>query len=497
MNSFQKDGIKSAPPAAILLFGATGDLARRKLYPALYQLYKNKRLHPSWFVFGMARRSLDDDAYRALVAQALDQPDDAFLSRFYYQPLDVERPEDYEQLRRRLLASEASLGTEGHRLFYLSIGPDHFEALAHHLKESGLVDTPGFRRLVIEKPFGYDLSSAEAINRALCQVFQESEIFRIDHYLGKTMVQNIEVIRFANSIFEPIWNNRYIASIQVTASESIGVEERAGYYDRFGALRDMVQNHLLQMVAMVAMEPPSRLQTEAIRDEKVKVLNALRLLTGEDIDRSVVRGQYVRGTVDGEIRRAYREEEGVDPRSTTETYVAAKIYVDNFRFAHVPFFVRTGKRLRKKMTEIVVQFKDVPWNLYVKKNGRLEPNRLVIRIQPDEGIHLWLNTKMSGETLNIAPVDMEVSRFTGVGFNSPEAYELLLYDALIGDSTNFTRWDEVAASWTWIDPIAERFQEQGETGLQFYPAGSRGPERADMLLSQEGFRWWEGDLRNS
>ncbi|PTQ57618.1 MAG: Glucose-6-phosphate 1-dehydrogenase [Candidatus Carbobacillus altaicus] len=492
MESLNTSAQINAPQAAILLFGATGDLARRKLYPALYQLYRQKKLHPSFFVFGMARRPMDDETYRALVAESLENPDEQFLRHCYYQSLDVERLEDYERLQRRLLDLEASAGTAGNRLFYLSIAPDHFEPLAHHLKESGLVETAGFRRLVIEKPFGYDLPSAEKLNRALCQVFQESEIFRIDHYLGKTMVQNIEVIRFANSIFEPIWNNRYIAGIQVTASESIGVEERAGYYDRFGALRDMVQNHLLQMVAMVAMEPPSRLETEAIRDEKVKVLNALRVLSGAEIDHALVRGQYVRGIVDGEIRRAYREEDGVDPRSTTETYVAAKIYVDNFRFAHVPFFVRTGKRLRQKITEIVVQFKDVPWNLYVKKSGRLEPNRLIIRIQPDEGIHLWLNTKQGGDRLRIAPVDMEVSRFTGIGFNSPEAYELLLYDALIGDSTNFTRWDEVAASWAWIDPIAKRFKEKGEDGLKFYPAGSMGPELADLLLSKEGLHWWEG-----
>lgn len=487
-------------PAAIILFGATGDLARRKLYPALYSLFKEGLLHDRFAVVGIARSSLTDQAYHERVRDSIlkhsryplanQEEWERFAGHFTYLSLDIQDLSGFQTLKEKVARLEGQFSLEGNRIFYLSMAPDFFGPITRNLQASGLTENKGWKRLVIEKPFGHDLPSARRLNEEIRQVFTEEEIFRIDHYLGKEMVQNIEVIRFANSIFEPIWNNRYIANIQITSSETVGVEDRGGYYEKSGALLDMVQNHILQMVAMVAMEPPGRLTTEAIRDEKVKVLRALRRYEREAVLQNVVSGQYTEGEINGEQVTAYRKEPKVEIRSTTETFMAARLLVDNFRWAGVPFYIRTGKRMAVKSTEITVQFKDLPLNLYHQKSGELGPNLLTIHIQPDEGITLHLNAKRPGAAGGVLPIAMEVSKDSGIGYNSPEAYERLLYDILHGDTTNFTRWDEVAGAWEWIDPITQAIRENAHDVLQFYPAGSMGPSMAHQLPKRDGAYWW-------
>jgi glucose-6-phosphate 1-dehydrogenase len=488
------------PAAIIILFGATGDLAKRKLFPALYSLFKEGYITDRFAVVGVARSPYSDDQFRSNVHDSItefsrypnrnDQDLNQFLQHIYYYPLDISDQTGYTGLKTRLDQLDEQYHTTGNRIFYLSMAPEFFGTVTLNLKENGLTDTFGWKRVVIEKPFGHDLKSAEILNNQICQVFKEEEIYRIDHYLGKEMVQNIEVIRFANSLFEPVWNNRYIANIQITSSETVGVEDRGPYYEKSGALRDMVQNHMLQMVTMIAMEPPSRLKTEAIRDEKVKVMRSLRRFTPEEVAEHVVRGQYLAGEINGKTVQGYREEPRVNPNSTTETYVAAKLFIDNFRWAGVPFYIRTGKRMAVKSTEIIVQFKDVPMNLYFNKSGRLGPNLLVIHIQPDEGVTLQLNAKRSGTKGGIVPIAMEFCRGCEDGVNPPEAYERLLYDCMCGDSTNFTRWDEVATAWKFIDPISEAWVHDQSIPLATYAAGSMGPKEADQLLAKEGFHWW-------
>mgnify|MGYP001158018840 FL=1 len=498
MNATGQNG-HAAVDAVFLLFGATGDLAKRKLYPALYALWREGRLG-RFAVVGLARRPRTDEQFRddvyASIREFARYPADRdgafseFARRFSYRSLDVHDVEGFRELGRHVAGLEREFGIGGNRLFYLALAPELFGPVAKHLQGGGLLDSPGWRRLVIEKPFGYDLESAERLNREVREVFDEEQIFRIDHYLGKEMVQNIEVIRFANAFFEPLWNNRHIANVQITLSETIGVEDRGAYYDQAGALRDMGQNHMLQMVTMMAMEPPSRLEPEDIRDEKVKVLKALRLYAdAADVRSNVVRGQYTAGVVQGKPVRGYREEPNVHPASTTETYFAAKVMVDNFRWAGVPFYVRTGKRLPVKTTEVVVEFKNVPERVHFARKARLEPNLLVFRVNPMEGIYIKINAKQPGAEWSIVPVAMDFCQSCQVGLNTPEAYERLLYDAARGDSTYFTRWDEVALAWKFVDRIAAAWKE-GPEDLHFYPAGSWGPDAARELLARDGFRWW-------
>ena len=486
---------RQAPPHTFILFGATGDLAHRKLLPALYSLFVDKLLPDNFAVIGVARTEFDDNAFRQEVKSAVDKfarskIDEAtfteFVQRFFYSKLDANNPADFQKLKQRVEAVERQFDLPEQRIFYLAMAPDFFGQVVLNLKTSGLSEVGGWRRLIIEKPFGHDLQSAKVLNDELRQVFDEEEIYRIDHYLGKEMVQNIEVIRFANSIFEPLWNNRVIANVQITSSETVGVEDRASYYEKSGALRDMVQNHMLQMVMMVAMEPPSRLNMEAIRDEKVKVLRSLRRYTPEEVGQHVIRGQYDAGQIDGKTVKAYRDEPNVSPSSTTETFVAARLYIDNFRWAGVPFYIRTGKHMAAKATEIVIQFRDMPKNLYFNRDGTLGPNLLVIRVNPQEGMYLQLNAKKPGTDETVVPVMMEFSQSLK---NSPEAYERLLYDAMEGDSTFFTRWDEVSLAWKFVDPIADAFRSDS-LPLHHYAAGTWGPRAADQLLQQDGFSWW-------
>ncbi|MCY9668849.1 glucose-6-phosphate dehydrogenase [Paenibacillus alginolyticus] len=486
--------------AVFYIFGATGDLAKRKLFPAFYSLYREGKLGENFAVVGLARRSRTNEQFRDDVKHSIEDfarykvTDEAewerFAQRFEYMSLDINNVAGFHELNVLTAKLDEKYQTGGNRLFYLALAPELFGNVSYNLSEGGLLKTKGWHRLVIEKPFGYDLPSAERLNGQLRQVFEEQDIYRIDHYLGKEMVQNIEFVRFANAFFEPLWNNKYIANIQITLSETVGVEERGGYYDHSGALRDMGQNHMLQMLMMMAMEPPSRLHPEDIRDEKVKVLRSLRLFeSGDDVRANVVRGQYSNGSSKGKALPAYREEDSVSPQSTTETYFAARVHVDNFRWAGVPFYIRTGKRLPVKTTEVVVEFKNIPNNVYLAKKHELEPNLLVFRVNPMEGIYLKMNAKQPGSEGVIVPVAMDFCQSCQIGINTPEAYERLLYDATRGDSTYFTRWDEVALAWSYVDRIAAAWSESSED-LKHYPAGSWGPEEAAKLLSDDGFKWW-------
>jgi glucose-6-phosphate 1-dehydrogenase len=490
----------AAPAAVYFIFGATGDLARRKLFPAFYSLYREGKLGNCFAVVGLARRGLSNEEFRSDVLNSIlqfarykprdDQDWNAFAKHFHYEQLDIRDQEGFRKLKGRTEQLEQAFGIPGNRLFYLALAPEWFGTVSGCLKEAGLLETPGWHRLVIEKPFGYDYPSAHKLNEAISRVFREEEIFRIDHYLGKEMVQNIEIIRFANGFFEPLWNNRHIANVQITLAETVGVEERGAYYDKSGALRDMVQNHMLQMLSMIAMEPPSRLDPDNIRDEKVKVIRSIRRFeSAEDVRRRIVRGQYTAGAINGEAVKGYRQEDKVAPDSHTETYFAARMYVDNFRWAGVPFYVRTGKRLPVKSTEVVVEFKNVPQNILFARRQNLEPNLLVIRVNPMEGIYIKINAKRPGTDLNIQPVAMDFCQSCQIGLNTPEAYERLLFDAARGDSTYFTRWDELAAAWQLIDPIAAAWKEEGMEAVP-YPAGSWGPPQAHQLLAEDGYCWW-------
>ncbi|MCQ6273783.1 glucose-6-phosphate dehydrogenase [Bacillus sp. V3B] len=483
------------PTALIMIFGATGDLANRKLFPSLYNLFKKGNLSKQFSVIGVARRALSNDQFQENVKNSIrltnpeDTDIDEFVSHFYYHSHDVTDSSSYITLKNLANQLDQHYETKGNRIFYLAMAPEFFGTIAIHLKEDGLTDVEGFKRLVIEKPFGRNLQSAKELNNQIRTAFTEDEVYRIDHYLGKEMVQNIEVIRFANALFEPLWNNRYISNIQVTSSEVLGVEERGRYYENSGALRDMVQNHMLQMVALLAMEPPIKLNTEEIRSEKVKVLRAMRSIKGAKVDEYFVRGQYGSGVVNGQTVPNYRDEPMVAPESYTETFVAGKILIDNFRWAGVPFYIRTGKRMRAKSTKIVIQFKDIPMNLYYQTEQTLNPNLLVIHIQPEEGITLHLNAKKAGQGMNATPIKLSFANKGIDNFNTPEAYEKLLYDCMNGDATNFTHWDEVALSWSFVDNISQVW-ENTNTIFPNYNSGTAGPKESDILLARDGFFWW-------
>ncbi|GEA14206.1 MAG: glucose-6-phosphate 1-dehydrogenase [Moorella sp. (in: firmicutes)] len=496
-------GLEKPDNSLLVIFGGTGDLARRKLYPALYNLFVDGFLPAALQIVAVGRRLFTPESFRNGIllpslqafsrrASNLDAYFEPFASRLHYFPTDIYDPEGYKRLRQFLAELEEAAGCRGNRIFYLAVAPEHFGPVVRSLKEAGLAPARGWQRVVIEKPFGHDLPSAAELNRQLRAAFSEEEIYRIDHYLGKEMIQNIMVIRFANTFFEPVWNNKYIDHVQITSAETVGVEDRGGYYDKAGALRDMVQNHLLQLVTLVAMEPPASLATEAIRDEKVKVLRSLRPLDAAAVSRNVIRGQYGAGEIDGQTVPPYRREKEVAPDSTTETFVALKLFIENFRWAGVPFYLRTGKRLPVKVTEIILQFKSLPDILYFKEYGELRPNLLVIRVQPLEGVYVQLNAKRPGNNNYIVPIRLDFCQNCEVGVNSPEAYERLLYDVMRGDPTLFTRWDEVEAAWRFVDPIAATWTARPPL-FPNYAAGQWGPPAAQELLIRDGRHWWQED----
>jgi glucose-6-phosphate 1-dehydrogenase len=488
-------------PCSIVIFGATGDLTHRKLIPALYNLAADGELPPAVAIIGFARRPKSDDDFRKEMEEAVrkfsrqavrDEIWKTFSQSLFYHQSEFGDEAGYKSLGERLEKTDNERGTRGNRLFYFAAGPDQFETILKNLKADGLnrAKEGCWARVIIEKPFGTDLASARELNRIVNDAFDESQTYRIDHFLGKETAQNILVLRFANAIFEPLWNTRYIDHLEITAAETLGVEARAGYYDKAGALRDMVQNHLLQLLCLVAMEAPTDLRADSIRDEKVKVVRALRRIVGPEVAKSVVRAQYTEGAIGGQPVPGYRQEKGVDPKSMTETYVALRINIDNWRWADVPVYMRVGKRLPKSATEISVHFKKAPAVLFNKETVKIDQNVLVIRIQPDEGISLRMLAKIPGTSLRIEPVKMDFHYGTSFGKASPEAYERLLLDAMSGDATLFARRDEVEEAWTFIDPIEEAWHAKNDAPeLYFYPAGSWGPEAADDLLARDGHAW--------
>jgi glucose-6-phosphate 1-dehydrogenase len=489
-------------PATIVIFGGAGDLAHRKLLPALYNLHLDGLLPGRFAVVGVGRKPLSDDAYRAFARDGVEHfsrrsPDPAhwqtFADALYFVGVDLEEPPALATLGARLDTIEHERGLPGNRVYYLAVPPSMIVPTVNRLADARFVppvDAPQYARLIVEKPIGRDLSSARTINDAIARVFDERQIFRIDHYLGKETVQNILVLRFANSFFEPLFNQKYIDHVQITVAEEEGVGTRAGYYEQAGALRDIVQNHMLQLLALVAMEPPRALDADVVRDEKLEVVQSLRPLEGDGVDRDVVRAQYAAGLAAGGPVPGYLGEPGVDPSSRTETFVALQVFVDNWRWASVPFFLRTGKRLAKRASEISIQLKPVPPILFNKDPTRpLDPNQLVIRIQPDEGFALGIMSKIPGPHVRIAPVNMDFRYSSRFGASSPEAYERLLLDVLTGDATLFMRRDSVEASWRWVSPILERWSERTTDPIPTYPAGGWGPVEADRLIEATGRRW--------
>src|SRR6266566_1274720 len=487
-------------PCIIVIFGATGDLTHRKLIPALYNLAADGDLPPAVAIVGFARREKSDEEFRSELEKATrefsrqavrDEIWKTFAQSIFYHQSEFGDEAGYKTLAKRLDQIDEECGTRGNRLFYFAAAPDQFEPILKHLKAAGLNETckGSWARVIVEKPFGTDLASARELNRIVRNSFTEEQTYRIDHFLGKETAQNILVLRFANAIFEPLWNTRYIDHLQITAAETLGVEARAGYYETAGALRDMVQNHMLQLLCLVAMEPPTDLGADSIRDEKVKVVRSLRRYAPQQVGTYVVRGQYTAGAVSGKPVVGYREEEKVNPNSETETYVALRMLVDNWRWSDVPIYVRVGKRLPKSATEISVHFKRAPMVLFNRDSTSLDQNLLVIRIQPDEGISLRMMAKIPGTSLRIEPVKMDFHYGTSFGKASPEAYERLLLDAMSGDATLFARRDEVEEAWAFIDTIEQAWTEKNAPSLTFYPAGSWGPEEADELLARDGRAW--------
>jgi glucose-6-phosphate 1-dehydrogenase len=508
---------EQADHCTMVIFGATGDLTKRKLFPALYQLAAEHLLAPGFAVLGVGRDESDDDeSFRAKMKAALQEADEvrhfneevwALLApTIFYVGGDATDSSGYAKIRTKL--DEIEHDREPHdrnRFFYLAVPPSVFEPIVRHLSESGLVpkiEDPKARpwaRVVVEKPFGRSLETAKALNALVLSLFAEHQLYRIDHYLGKETVQNVLVLRFANSIFEPLWNRSHISHVQITVAESVGVEARGKYYEEAGIVRDMFQNHLLQLLALTAMEPPPSMTANAVRDEKVKVLRSVRWMTPDTIPGSTVRAQYARGTIKGQQVAGYREEPDVAPDSQTPTYAAARFYVDNWRWNGVPFYLRSGKRMAKRTSEIAVQFHSPPHLMFggAGEHGALQPNVLVMRVQPNEGVSLNFEVKVPGaavaltQHVEVAPVDMDFSYSEAFGETAAPAYETLLLDVMIGEMTLFTRSDEVEAAWKLIDPLLCYWQDHPAEPMETYPAGSWGPAAADRLIDECGARWRE------
>lgn len=484
----------------LVIFGATGDLTSRKLVPALYSLMNQDLMPEKFALLGVGRSEMTSDEFRKKMAEAImtstdeNEPDFTnipdFTGCFEYQRINFSSQVDYDELKVVIGKLRTKFDTGGNVIFYMATPPNLYETISTNLSKDGLgIQSDGFRRFIIEKPFGYDLESAQRLNRTLHELIQEDQIFRIDHYLGKETVQNLLVTRFANGIFEPLWNRNYVHRIEITSAESIGVEERGGYYDTSGALRDMVQNHLLQMVGLTAMEPPSSLDADAIRNEVLKVFQSFQPIREEDVEKQVIRGQYTPSKIRGECVAGYRYEKGVDVHSRTETYVAIKFFINNWRWGGVPFYVRTGKRMPTRVTEVVIHFKQTPHHLFQRVVGKLSGNQLIIRIQPDEGILLKFDMKEPGAGFNVKNVNMDFHYKDLADIRVPSAYERLLYDVMLGDSTLFSRDDEVETAWKFIEPVQKAWKNNPSIKVYGYPAGTWGPEPSNNLIEGEGLTW--------
>ena len=488
-------------PHIMVIFGATGDLSHRKVFPALAQLWRTNLLPQDWVLVAVGRRPYDDAAFRKDIATSLAQwsrvplepeAERQFLERIVYHRGDFADDATYDSLVERLDVIDAEHATGGNRLFYLATQPSAFPIIVSEIGRCGLDHEHhggGWRRIIIEKPFGRDLDSAKRLNREVARVFRETQVYRIDHYLGKETVRNLMVFRFGNGIFEPLWNRRYVDHVQITMAESIGVEERGSFYEETGASRDVLQNHLLQLLSLVAMEPPATFEADALRDEKVKVLRAVDPFDRAAVAEHVVRGQYGPGWVAGEPVVGYRQEASVDPSSETETFVAARLLIDDWRWSGVPFYLRTGKRLPKRATEIAIQFNGVPHRLFEHTASDPQPNLLAIRIQPDEGILLRFGSKVPGLGLDIRTVNMDFTYGSAFSTDAPDAYETLVLDAMLGDASLFTRADEVEAAWGTVTPIVDAWLDAPAPDFPDYPAGTWGPEAADHLIERDGRRW--------
>lgn len=491
---------RRAPPCTLVIFGANGDLTRRKLLPALYRLAAERRLASGFAILGNSRTPMSDDEFRERmrdsVVRYLEDADfdptlwQEFARSLFYEPGDLADASLYGRLAARLEEIDRTFRTGGNVLFYLATAPSLYAEVVSRLAASGLNAGRGWRRAVIEKPFGRDLAEARELARLLHRAFPEEAIFRIDHYLGKETVQNILAFRFANGIFEPLWNRRYVDHVQITAAESIGVEGRGAFYQEVGALRDMIQNHLLQVMATVAMEPPAAFEPEAVRDERAKLLRSIRIPEEREVASSAVAGQYGPARIGGEDVPGFREERGVDPDSQTETYAALALFVENWRWAGVPFYLRTGKRLPRRVTDIAIQFHAAPHALFPEAGSlpQMRPNLLVLRIQPEEGISLRFLAKLPGSGMRLRPVLMDFDYGASFGLRAPTAYQTLLVDAMAGDATLFTRQDMVEASWAVVQPVLDVWSV---TRFDFpnYAAGTWGPPEADALLARRGHRW--------
>jgi glucose-6-phosphate 1-dehydrogenase len=495
------EGLERLPvrPTTLVIFGATGDLAHRKLLPALYNLAHEGALPERFELVGVARSEHGHEDFQALARQSIERfsrrrPDpqvlEGLIAEMRYIPGSFDDDNVYSGIDATLREFDERAGQPLNRIFYLSTAPQFFPVIAGKLGAGGLSRCENAQtRIVIEKPFGFDLASARELNAAVLEVFHESQVFRIDHYLGKETVQNLMALRFANALFEPVWNRNFIDQVQITAAEDLGIEGRAGYYERAGALRDLVQNHMMQLLSLLAMEPPTSFDADRVRDEKLKVLEAIVPPALEDVAHMTVRAQYGPGTVGGKRVPGYREEEGVDPNSRTETYAALKLHVSNWRWAGVPFYLRTGKRLARKLTEIVVTLKPVPHVAFQSIGSvGVQQNQVILTVQPDEGVSVSLGAKIPGAQMRIRPVLMEFRYGTSFLSESPEAYERLILDAMRGDATLFTRGDEIEALWAIIDPILRAWPQDTTSPIPQYPAGSAGPPEADALLDS-GRKW--------
>ncbi|MEK6155624.1 glucose-6-phosphate dehydrogenase [Flavobacteriaceae bacterium 3-367] len=491
----------------LVIFGASGDLTARKLIPALFNLYKGKHLPENFVVLGVSRSDLTDKEFRKKVVlestylkEKMDGEAEDFIKAFsdklFYEDLGRDYDISYDRLHKRISDLNTKYRTGNNFIFYLSTPPGIYEVIAKNLFDQGLSDeSQGWKRLIVEKPFGYSLETARKLNQGLQQYFNESQIYRIDHYLGKETVQNLLVTRFANSIFEPLWNRNFIRHVEITNAESVGVEKRGGYYDKSGALRDMFQNHLLQIVSLVVMEPPIADGAEEIRNEKVKALKSLRIMNDEKtLFKNTIRAQYVSSVVNGEKVKGYREEDGVDPESTTETYAAIKFFVDNWRWKDVPFYVRTAKKMPTKVTEVVIHFKSPHHHIFQDSSANNKDNKLIIRIQPDEGILMKFGVKVPGQGFKVERANLDFYYSSLVETHVMEAYERLLLDAMQGDATLYARADEVEAAWEFVDPILNYWENGKDVKVYGYSAGVWGPTNADELI--DGLYMWRNPGEN-